>query len=73
MSKTYYMHTLNGEPAEFDSGGSIIIFAGRDARLRKDLKQIRREQAVAKKDDVRAGVAGEWTYDYIRVRLPEGE
>ena len=50
MKKTYYIHTLEGLPAEF-SGQQIVFasFFGKSNKLCRDLKQIRKEQRLSEK------------------------
>lgn len=67
-SKSWYMHTMNSQPAAFDPSGGYIYYIGRSEHcspLVPDLATIRRQQAIAREADARDGTT--WCrYDYIR-------
>jgi hypothetical protein len=73
------MHTLDGKPASFDdSRGAYIHFAGggrnHPIKLADSLRQIRREQRAAQRENKRNNIPGvEWMparYGYARVQMP---
>lgn len=71
MSRTYYMHTLNGEPAYFD--GDQVVFAtfyGKAAPLARSLNQIRAEQRKSGEWREMQGFKDHDRYGHLRVRLP---
>lgn len=75
-TRTYYLHTLNGEPAGWDGSQISYVSGGARSRgvalLRSSLQQIRREQQAAIR--FRAGQGwGEMRYSYVRVVLPAGD
>lgn len=75
MAKTYYLHTINGLPAEFSKSNRQIVHAshyGPAARLVVSLEQIRKEQAItrANRKSWGMGPEAEDKYAYKRVRLP---
>lgn len=77
--KTMYLHTLDEKPASFDdSRGAYIHFAGggrnHPIKLADSLRQIRREQRAAMRENKANGIVGvEWVpsrYGYARVEIP---
>lgn len=70
MKRAYYMHVLNGKPAEFNPIYGTVTGAKRRVRLVGDLAQIRREQTVSGERDQEAGATGSYTYSHITVVLP---
>lgn len=73
-----YMHTLDERPASFDdSRGAYIHFAGggrnHPIKLADSLRQIRREQRAAQRENKRRAIRGvEWKpdrYGYARVEI----
>lgn len=68
MSKTYYLHTLDGAPAWFD--GFQVCFAvsyGRAAKLAASLRQIQREQRASISNREDAGYDNNAKLGYRRV------
>lgn len=65
---TYYLHTLDGEPAYFVPGQGLCFapYFGQSAVLCRSLKQIREQQ----KADMAINGAGVYPRGYRRVRLP---
>jgi hypothetical protein len=72
MAKTYYLHTINGEPAEFVPHQKQLCFIGKygaAGKLASSLRQIRREQAINRRQnpDISEGL----TFGYVRVRIDD--
>lgn len=75
MSKTYYMHTLNGRPAFFGTNQICYMMPGDKAfHLVSSLKQIKQEQKITicfresknyTKNDL------DLVYGYLKVTLPD--
>jgi hypothetical protein len=64
---SWYMHTLNGQPAAYDERAGYIFYIGRRlswSPLVADLATIRRQQARALADDARGWNTGN-VYGYI--------
>ena len=77
MAKSYYMHTLNDQPAAF-YGGLICFMSltGSPNRLAASLVQIRREQQASIRYERIVGQEREgddFKYGYLRVCLPPQE
>lgn len=65
MGKSWYLHTLNGQPAAFDDRAGYIFYIGRRLNvspLVADLRTIRRQQAVAIADDAKLGQTNSYGY-----------
>jgi hypothetical protein len=72
MASKYYMHLIDGRPAEFDDGMICYTHTGSHVRhgvkLCRDLKQVKREQAASHKFRNARG----WDlmdYDYVPVNV----
>ena len=66
----YYMHTLDGKPAEYRDGW--ISFAGKKVRLfARDLKTIKRQQARNIKNRESRGYFIKFDYGYHIIYLPD--
>lgn len=70
--KTLYMHTLDGQPAEFQENGNYVAFAHRRIKLASSLRQIRREQQAAIQEAWKHPNQHEWAdlkhYGYVTIR-----
>ena len=69
--RSYYLHTLNGQPAAYSHTQGVCFAShfGPANKLAHSLKQIRAEQAESKaRDRDRLVNPDEWRYGYIRVR-----
>ena len=67
---TYYLHTLDGKPAEFVTDQNTICFRtkyGKAGLLATSLHQIRREQAIDQKENPET--SKDFEYGYCRVRV----
>lgn len=67
--KVYYMHTLDGKPAEYSSKEKIIYFSGKGRTalvLIKSLRQIEKEQKM----DSELNESDGFVFGYIRVATP---
>lgn len=62
-----YMHTIDGKPAEFRSGG--ICFARKSVKLVKTLPHIKTQQSIARKMDAKNGCAGCFNYGYLTLKI----
>lgn len=63
-----YMHTINGQPGEFQPLYGTICYAGKACRrFAKSLQQIRREQKAARAADARDIQSNE--YGYVLLQL----
>ncbi len=65
MGKSWYLHTLNNQPAAFDERAGYIFYIGRRLNvspLVADLRTIRRQQAVARADDAKLGQTNRYGY-----------
>ena len=63
--KSWYMHTLNGQPAAFDARAGYIFYIGRRlsvSPLVGDLSMIRRQQASAMADDTKMKQTNRYGY-----------
>ena len=72
--KTYYLHTIDDQPAFFD--GDQICFAGGPYARHKQplslsLRQIRREQRISAASRARWGMEDWGKRGYVRVHVPE--
>ena len=66
----YYLHILDGQPAEFVPDQKTICFVtryGSAGVLATSLRQIRREQAIDQKENPET--SGDFEYSYCRVRV----
>lgn len=74
MSKTYYMHTIDGKPA-FWSGDQICYasFFGRPDRLEPSLKNIRKNERRSRKYRNDLGLSDNSRYGYFRFVVPDDE
>lgn len=71
---TYYLHTLDGKPAEFwENQICFATFYGKAALLARDLKQIRHEQKLSKTWRKKQGFNAFLEEGYVRVRTPESK
>lgn len=73
MTRTYYLHTLNGLPAVFEPGQGICFasFYGKANQLAASLKQIRAEQRESARIHAEDGFDdAQLKRGHIRVRLP---
>jgi hypothetical protein len=76
-TKTYYLHTLDGETAFFD--GDQIVFAApgglhrNQQKLCTSLRQIRREHEASCRWREAQGFEEHTEHDYIRVVVPSVE
>jgi hypothetical protein len=68
---TYYMHTLDGQPASFAEKDGGIFFPSGNAKVRlvRSLATIRREQNSDREWCAARGVAP-LRYGYVRVEVP---
>lgn len=70
MSRTWYMHTLDGRPATYVPGTQICFVDGRHkARLVPSLAQIRRERRASGEWRERRGYRDDGDYDYVLVEV----
>ena len=68
--KTYYLHTLDGQPADFS--GEQVCYAvhyGKPNKLATSLKQIRREQQASREYRERIGFENDCEYGYRRYSI----
>jgi hypothetical protein len=69
VTRNFYLHVMNGAPAQFQPSTKTIVFAGKHcSRLATSLKQIRREQAIDRATVAGTNMAN--TYDLSYVRIP---
>lgn len=72
--KSYYLHTLGGQPAEYIPGGQIVYasFYGLGARLCSSLREIRMQRRFSEQWRKKQGYepTNPKDYGYRRVRLP---
>lgn len=77
---TYYLHTINGQPAYFSEPDGQIVYAAGDAwrgrlpaqPLRKTTRQIRRDQQTTIRNRLSWGMKdGAGKYGYVRVTVPD--
>jgi len=75
-TRTMFMHTIDGKPADYERGEQITFASpGRYARrgivLVPSIKQIRAEENASRQWRIARGcaVAG-WDYGYVRVEVP---
>jgi hypothetical protein len=68
---TFYLHTLDDSPADFDGKQVCFCTRSRDAcRLVTSLKQIRKEQKASSKWRIENGFRDDCEYGYQRVTTP---
>ena len=71
-TRTMYMHTMDGRPASFDEQGGWLYFvdscARSNATLVPTLRQVRREQRIARENTF--DIPRKPRYDYVRVAIP---
>lgn len=72
MSKSIYIHLINGKLAYYDKGYKTILYANMDIKSDKlfveSLDQIKEEVIISKETDKKEGVTpGNYTYGYFRV------
>ena len=70
---TYYLHTLDGKPAQFIPSQRTICFIGKygpSAEPATSLRQIRREQAIDRAEN--PDTSSDFKHDYVRIRMPVG-
>ena len=72
MSKTVYLHTIDGEPGAFD--GYQVCFISRSggsawAKPCGSLKQIRKEQAKSRANRKRDGFPNDAEYGYVKLSV----
>lgn len=69
-TKTYYMHTLDGQPAAFTEG--YICFAYKQVlehEMATSLRQLRRQQADCISRRSSEGLGNDFDYGYVRIKL----
>lgn len=65
----YYMHIMDGQPAEFQDGH--LVYSGkRVGKLATSLRQIRREQEADRKWYARRHNQTGCVYSYVRIKKP---
>lgn len=65
-TKTFYMHTIDGRPGQFQPSFKQVSYAGRHCgRLATSLEQIRREQKIDQ--DNKSPNSGPYELGYIRI------
>lgn len=67
--KCKYMHTLNGQPAQFD--GEQICFADKRIKLADSSVQIRREEQLSRRWRLQNGYENEWKESYVTIDIPD--
>lgn len=74
MSKTYYMHTINGFPGIFSDGQiCYAAYYGKPNRLQASLKDIRKQQRQSRKYRESKGWFDRFDYNHIRVEGPDDD
>lgn len=71
--QTWYMHTIDNEPASFDPQDDYIYFVGSQhkAMLVPTLRQIRREQQKAIRASKLARALDGAHFGYVKVEVPK--
>ena len=72
--KTYYLHTIDGRPAFFSRDTQEIYYAnfyGPAIPLEHSLKDIKKQQALSRRNRAEAGFLTDGIVGYRRVRIPE--
>ena len=77
MSKSLYMHTINGRPAYYNDGEQIVYLLKYHRVKFEDmfvdsLAVIRRQQTLSNQWRAERGYEVEQDYDYVRILRPEG-
>lgn len=68
MTKIRYMHIMDGQPAEFQSGH--LVYCGRYCgKVAKSLKQIRREREISAKFYIAQNGQDNSLYSHVRIRF----
>lgn len=72
MTATYYLHTMEGEPAYFDGDQIVFVSRGRHAAVLVDsLATIRKQIRATEQFRLRHGFSFDpEEHCYVRVRLP---
>ena len=75
MSKTYYMHTINGWPATLSRRGDRLCYATefpKGNKLERSLKSVRKNERIARRFVVSLGFdPGNYKYGYVRFVVPD--